>query len=141
MRRPDNLEYYLEIAKAVSKRSTCIRRKYGAVIVNNDEIIATGYNGAPRKEANCDDLGICYRVQNNIPNGQQYEKCRAVHAEQNALLSTSRRDAIDGIIYIYGYDCINNKEIEAIPCEICFPMIKNMGLKAYGNISGYKEVY
>lgn len=119
-------EYYLNIAKAVSQRSTCIRRQYGAVIVKNDEIIATGYNGSARGEANCCDVGTCWREENNIPHGQQYEKCVAVHAEQNALISAPRDKLIGSTIYIYGEE--NGETIQARPCEICNRMLINAGV-------------
>lgn len=119
-------EYYLNIAKAVAKRSTCIRRQYGAVIVKNDEIIATGYNGSARGEVNCCDVGTCWREENNIPHGQQYEKCVAVHAEQNALISAPRDKLIGSTIYIYGEE--NAETIQARPCEICNRMLINAGV-------------
>lgn len=119
--------YYLNIAKAVSKRSTCLRRQYGAIIVKNDEIIATGYNGAARGEPNCCDEGVCWREANGIPHGEQYEKCVAVHAEQNAIISAARRDMIGSTMYLYGQE--NGKAISATPCEICAKMIKNAGIK------------
>ena len=84
--------YYLGIAEAVLQRSTCLRRKYGAIIVKEDEIIATGYNGAPRGEENCSDCGFCYRESLGIPKGERYELCKSVHAEQNAIISAARRD-------------------------------------------------
>ena len=118
--------YYLEIAKSVSKRSTCIRRQYGAVIVKNDEIIATGYNGSPRGEINCCDTGECWREQNNIPSGQQYEKCVSVHAEQNAIISASRVDMLHATMYLAGFE--KGRLIKAIPCTICERMIKNAGI-------------
>lgn len=117
-------EYYLKIALQVAERSTCLRRQYGAVIVKNDEIIATGYNGAARGESNCCEIGICYRKQMNIPHGEQYEKCVAVHAEQNAIISASRRDMIGSIMYLAGID-IEKPE----PCLICSRMIKNAGIE------------
>lgn len=120
-------EYYLNIAKAVAQRSTCIRRQYGAVIVKNDEIIATGYNGSARGEENCCNIGTCWRERNNIPHGQQYEKCVAVHAEQNAIISAPRDKLIGSTIYIYGEE--NGKPIEARPCEICHRMIINAGIE------------
>ena len=94
MNRISKQDYYLGIAAAVARRSTCLRRQYGAVIVKNDEIVATGYNGAPRGEDNCCDVGECWRERNNIPHGEQYEKCVAVHAECNAIISASRRDML-----------------------------------------------
>lgn len=125
MRIPKN-QYYLNIAKAVAMRSTCLRRQYGAVIVKNDEIIATGYNGAPRGESNCCDVGLCYRESHNIPHGEQYEKCVAVHAEQNAIISSSRAEMIGSTMYLAGME--NGVEIEAVPCLICERLIKNAGI-------------
>ena len=91
MQRIGKEAYYLSIAAQVARRSTCLRRQYGAVIVNHDEIVATGYNGAPRGEPNCCDVGECYREAHGIPHGEQYEKCVAVHAECNAIISASRK--------------------------------------------------
>lgn len=125
--RPSKHAYYLNIAKAVAARSTCIRRQYGAIIVKDDEIIATGYNGAARGRVNCCDLGVCWREANQIPHGQQYEKCVAVHAEQNAIISAARRDMIGATLYLYGME--NGEEIEAKPCEICQRMIENAGIQ------------
>lgn len=125
-RMPKTL-YYLSIAKTVSKRSTCLRRQYGAIIVKNDEIIATGYNGSARGEPNCCDEGVCWREANGIPHGEQYEKCVAVHAEQNAIISAARRDMIGSTMYLYGQE--NGKAISATPCEICAKMIKNAGIE------------
>ncbi len=93
-KRTDKQNYYLDIADAVLERSTCLRRKYGAIIVRNDEIISTGYNGAPRGRKNCSDLGGCMREKLGIPSGQRYELCRSVHAEANAIISAPRRDMI-----------------------------------------------
>lgn len=130
MGRPSKTEYYLNIAADVSRRSTCIRRQYGAVIVKNDEIIATGYNGSPRGEDNCCDIGMCWREANNIPHGQQYEKCVAVHAEQNAIISAARRDMIGATLYLAGFE--NGKRIEhPKPCEMCRRAIRNAGLEFY----------
>ena len=104
MERVSKKDYYLDIAAAVAKRSTCLRRQYGAVIVKNDEIVATGYNGAPRGEDNCCDVGVCWREAHGIPHGEQYEKCVAVHAEQNAILSASRRDMMGSTLYLAGFE-------------------------------------
>lgn len=120
-------DYYLNIALAVAQRSTCIRRKYGAVIVQNDEIIATGYNGSARGEKNCCDTGECYRQMMNIPHGEQYEKCVAVHAEQNAIISAPREKMLFSVLYLIGVDHgveIHNPE----PCLICERMLKNAGI-------------
>ena len=110
--RKDKINYYLDIAASVSERSTCLRRHYGCVIVKNDEIISTGYNGAPRGRKNCDDLGFCYREQMDIPRGERYELCRSVHAEQNAIISASRNELIDADLYMVG---INAKTGEIEP--------------------------
>jgi dCMP deaminase len=101
-------EYYLGIAEAVAKDSTCNRRKYGAVIVKNNRIIATGYNGAPEKVMNCCDVQFCLREELHIPPGQRYELCRSVHAEQNALLTAAREDMLGSILYLVGIDVKTN---------------------------------
>lgn len=124
--------YYLKIAKVVSERSTCLRRQYGAVLVKNDEIIATGYNGSPRNEPNCcDNFDICPRV--HMPhNSGNYNDCHSVHAEQNALLSASRSETIGSILYLAGFEIDDNGnrvEIDnAEPCPICSRMLKNAGV-------------
>ena len=128
--------YYLNIAGEVAKRSTCIRRKYGCVIVKNDEIVSTGYNGAPRGMDNCTDLNYCLRETLNVPKGDRYELCRAVHAEQNALLSCSRSQSIGSIMYIVGIEP-NGTYSNSSPCKICAKMIINAGVvKVVGYING-----
>ena len=135
-------EYYLGIALVVSKRSTCLKRRYGCVIVKNDEIIATGYNGSPRGEENCCDKGICHRM--DIPhNSGNYSDCPSVHAEQNAMLSASRKDLIGATMYLSGEEFVSNndwdywQEVEdATPCPICERMIKNAGIVRIVNGSG-----
>ena len=124
--RPDKDSYYRGIAAEVAKRSTCIRRQYGAVIVKEDEIIATGYNGSPRGEDNCCDVGTCWREEHGVPHGEQYEKCVAVHAEMNAIISASRRDMIGSTMYLVGLE--NGRPIPAEPCLICRRLIKNAGI-------------
>lgn len=124
--RPTHDEYYLAIAAAVSRRSTCLRRQYGAVIVNNDEIIATGYNGAPRGCENCCDIGKCNR-EGHEHNDGNYGQCRSVHAEQNAIISASRREMIGATLYLAGFE--NGKAIAAQPCPICERLIINAGIK------------
>lgn len=128
--RPTKDEYYLNIARAIAARSTCLRRQYGAVIVNNDEIIATGYNGAPRGEANCCDTGLCRRDANLPPvdpmaakHGMQYDSCVAVHAEQNAIISAGRAEMQGATLYLASLDGKT-----AYPCNICNRMIKNAGI-------------
>lgn len=119
-------EYYLGIALAVAKRSTCLRRQYGAVIVKGDNIIATGYNGSARGEPNCCDVGECWRQANNIPHGEQYEKCVAVHAEDNAI-SQAGREAIGATLYLAGLE--DGRPIKAEPCMMCARKIKNARIK------------
>lgn len=133
-------EYYLNIAKAVAMRSTCLKRRYGAVIVKDDEIIATGYNGNPRGELNCFDIGQCKRL-NKPHNSGDYSDCKSVHAEQNAMISASRKEMIGSTLYLYGEQpmtiCIAPAShcyqkywvtINAKPCPICERMIKNAGI-------------
>lgn len=122
-------KYYLNIADAVLDRSTCLRRKYGAIIVKNDEILSTGYNGAPRGRVNCSELGYCNREQLNIPSGQRYELCRSVHAEANAIISASRRDMIGASIYLVGRDARTGELLhDAMSCSMCKRQIINAGI-------------
>lgn len=123
-------EYYLNIAKEVATRGTCLRRNYGAVIVKNDEIVATGYTGAPRGRINCNALGKCIRMEQKVPSGQRYELCRSVHAEQNAIISCSRDKMIGATLYLYGWDVENNSVKKfPKPCTLCERMIINAGIK------------
>lgn len=119
--------YYNFIAYAVSMRSTCLRRQYGCVIVKDDEIIATGYNGSPRGAVNCCDIKQCWREAHGIKHGEQYEKCQAVHAEQNAIISAPRDKLIGSTLYLFGRE--GDKIIESKPCEICSRLIQNAGIK------------
>lgn len=128
--RRDKQNYYLDIADAVLERSTCLRRKYGAIIVRNDEIISTGYNGAPRGRRNCSDLGGCTREVLRIPSGERYELCRSVHAEANAIISASRRDMIGATIYLVGRDAATNELLhDAMSCSMCKRQIINAGIE------------
>ena len=121
--------YYLDIADTVLKRSTCLRRKYGAIIVRNDEIISTGYNGAPRGRRNCSDLGGCMREKLHIPSGERYELCRSVHAEANAIISASRRDMIGATLYLVGRNARTNELLhDAMSCSMCKRQIINAGI-------------
>ncbi|MGN0966122.1 MAG: deoxycytidylate deaminase [Candidatus Coprovivens sp.] len=130
MERKDRINYYLDIAETVTERSTCIRRKWGAVIVKNDEIISTGYNGAPRGRKNCTDVGTCIREKLQVPRGERYELCRSVHAEQNAIISAARRDMIGATLYIVGVDPKTNEYVEkSMPCALCKREIINSGLE------------
>ncbi len=128
--RRDKMNYYLDIAQTVLKRGTCLRRNYGAIIVNNDEIIATGYTGAPRGRENCIDLGYCERSRRNVPRGQRYEICRSVHAEANAIISASRRDMIGADLYLVGEEYETRTLVEnANSCAMCKRMILNAGIE------------
>lgn len=127
--RTSKENYYLGIADAVLDRSTCMRRKYGAIIVRNDEIISTGYNGAPRGRRNCSDLGRCTRETLRIPSGERYELCRSVHAEANAIISASRRDMIGASIYLVGRDARTGELLhDAMSCSMCKRQIINAGI-------------
>ena len=130
MSRIDKHNYYLDIAQTVALRSTCLRKAYGAIIVKNDEIIATGYNGAPRGRKNCSDVGFCRREKLGIPRGERYELCRSVHAEANAIISASRRDMIDSTIYLVGIDPFSGEFVEgATSCSMCKRLVINAGIK------------
>lgn len=129
MERIDKVKYYLEIADTVSKRGTCLRRNYGAVIVKNDEIISTGYTGAPRGRKNCIDLGFCARQKLNIKSGEKYELCRSVHAEQNAVISAARKDTIGATMYMVGRDANTNEVLDYIDsCSMCKRVVINSGI-------------
>ena len=127
--RPDKDHYYLYIAREVARRSTCLRRLFGAVIVKNDQIISTGYAGAARGAVNCTDIGTCPRQQAGIPRGERYELCRSVHAEMNAIIHASRVDMIGSTLYLVGIDANDESVIEgAQPCQICSRLILNAGI-------------
>ena len=130
MERIDKNNYYLDIAETILERSTCIRRMFGAIVVKNDEIISTGFNGAPRGRKNCCDLNYCMREKLNIPRGERYELCRAVHAEQNAIISASRRDLIGSTLYLVGKEASSGEYIKnSNPCSLCKKMIINSGIE------------
>ena len=130
MDRISKENYYLDIAQTVLERATCLRRVYGAIIVKNDEIISTGYNGAPRGRANCVDMGYCSREAMQVPRGERYELCRSVHAEANAIISASRRDMVGGTIYLVGRDGRTGKLLpDATSCMMCRRMVINAGLE------------
>lgn len=129
MERISKENYYLDIAETVIGRATCLRRCYGAIIVKNDEIISTGYNGAPRGRKNCVDLGRCTREELNIPQGQRYELCRSVHAEANAIISAARRDMAGGTLYLAGRNAATGELLhDTDSCSMCKRMIINAGL-------------
>ena len=136
MVRPENgnriskIDIYLNCAEVFAYRSTCIKRKYGAVIVKDDVVISTGYNGAPRGRVNCNDLGYCIREKLNIPRGERYELCRSVHAEQNAIISVARKDCIGATLYMVGKDVKTGDYVEkSMPCAMCKRVIINSGVE------------
>ena len=130
MGRISKENYYLDIAETVIGRATCLRRCYGAIIVKNDEIISTGYNGAPRGRKNCVDLGRCARDAMNVPRGERYELCRSVHAEANAIISAARRDMVGGTLYLAGKDALTGEILsDATSCAMCRRLIINAGLE------------
>jgi len=129
MQRRDKNNYYLDIAESVSQRCTCLRRHYGAVIVKDDEIISTGYVGAPRGRKNCSDLNKCVREERKIARGERFELCRSVHAEANAIISASRKDMINSSIFLVGIEVSTGNYIEnANSCLMCKRLIINSGI-------------
>ena len=128
MRRDKN-NHYLDIAETISQRGTCLRRNFGSVIVKNDEIISTGYSGAPRGRINCTDAGRCTRVVFNIPRGTRYEMCRSVHAEANSIISSARKDMIGSTLFLVGIEVESGNIVEkACACTMCKRLIINAGI-------------
>ncbi len=129
MERVSKENYYLDIAQTVAERSTCLRRKFGAIIVKNDVIVSTGYNGAPRGRKNCNDLGFCYREKLGIPRGERYELCRSVHAEQNAIIAAPREQMLGATLYMA---CVTPEDGTLVPdcnsCMMCKRTILNAGI-------------
>jgi len=129
MNRRDKENYYLDIAETVLERSTCLRKHYGAIIVSNDEIVSTGYNGAPRGRSNCVDIDYCTRNAMNIPSGERYELCRAVHAEANAIISAKRADMFGATLYLVGKEAATGEYVaDTIPCSMCRRLIIDAGI-------------
>ena len=130
MNRVYKTNYYLDIAEAVAERGTCLRNNYGSVIVKNDEVISTGYTGAPRGRKNCLDLGFCMRKKCEMPSGKGYERCRSVHSEQNAIISASRNEMIGATLYLVGVNKRNGEYVnDNEPCSFCKRMLINAGVK------------
>ncbi|MGN0628922.1 MAG: deoxycytidylate deaminase [Oscillospiraceae bacterium] len=130
MERRDKINYYLDIAETVLERGTCLRRRYGAIIVKNDQIISTGYVGAPRGRKNCSDLGWCTREKLNVPRGERYELCRSVHAEANAIIHAARVDMIGSTLYLVGKEVSTGEYVKnANPCSMCKRQIINSGIE------------
>jgi dCMP deaminase len=129
MARISKDKYYLNIAQEVAERSTCLRRRYGAVIVQSDQIISTGYCGAPRGTENCIDINFCLREKRDAKRGEHYEWCRSVHAEQNAIIHSKRLDMLNAKLYLVGVDVKSNILMDdAEPCKLCKRMIINSGI-------------
>ena len=129
MARRDKTNYYLDIAETVLERGTCLRRSFGAIIVANDQIISTGYVGAPRGRVNCSDIGFCTREKLNVPRGERYELCRSVHAEANAIIHASRQEMLGSTLYLVGKERLTDEYVaNANPCAMCKRMIINAGI-------------
>ncbi len=128
-RRVSKTDTYLNCAEVFAYRSTCIKRKYGAVIVKDDAVISTGYNGAPRGKRNCCDIGHCPRIEKGLHQGQGYDICRAIHAEANALLNCSREQTLGADLYLTGVNPEDNTIHEAKPCPLCARMIIQAGIR------------
>ena len=130
MSRVSKHNYYLDIAQTVAERSTCLRKMYGAIIVKDDVIVSTGYNGAPRGRKNCSDISYCMRDKLNIPRGERYELCRSVHAEANAIIAASRERMLGATIYMV---CVDPKSGEVVggtsSCMMCKRQVINAGIK------------
>ncbi|MCK9351034.1 MAG: cytidine deaminase [Clostridiaceae bacterium] len=128
--RRDKINYYLDLAEVVSERATCIRRHYGAVIVKDDEVISTGYVGAPRGRANCNELGYCTRERLKVPRGERYELCRSVHAEANAIISAPRSAMLGSSLYLVGKEVATGEYVEnASSCAMCKRLVINAGIE------------
>ena len=129
LERVSKHNYYLDIAETVAERSTCLRKKYGAIIVKNDSIVSTGYNGAPRGRKNCTDLGVCMRDKLGIPRGERYELCRAVHTEANAIIAASREQMLGATLYMVGVDAKSGELLrDTNSCMMCKRMVINAGI-------------
>ncbi len=130
-KRPPKDKYYLDIARAIAQRSTCLRRKFGAVIVKEDQIVSCGYNGAPRGAPNCIDIGKCAREELKVPAGERYELCRAVHAEANSVINAARSgvSVLGGIMYLYGENTDGSISENLMPCQMCRRVIINSGIE------------
>ena len=130
LERRDKTNYYLDLAETVSQRGTCLRRRYGAVIVKNDEVISTGYVGAPRGRKNCTDVGMCIREKMKVPRGERYELCRSVHAEANAIISASRDKMIGSSLYLTGTEIGSGDYVKnSTCCSMCKRMVINAGIE------------
>jgi len=129
--RPSKYEYYLSIAKAIGQRSTCLRARFGAIIVKDDVIVSSGYVGAPRKVRDCLEIGICLKDMVGAPHGKGYDFCNSVHAEANAVINAARSGAsiLNGIMFMHGEDPKTGKPVEAMPCTFCRRLLINAGIQ------------
>ena len=129
-KRRDKHNYYLDIAETVLERGTCLRRNYGCIIVKNDEIVSSGYTGAPRGRKNCLDMGVCTREAMNIPRGERYEMCRSVHAEANAIIAASREQMLGSTLYLCGIDAKSGELVaDSCSCQMCKRLVINAGIE------------
>ena len=139
MDRISKENYYLDIAQTVAERSTCMRKKYGAIIVKNDVIISTGYNGSPRGRKNCNELQFCMREKLQIPSGERYELCRSVHAEANAIIAAPRDQMLGATLYMSCVDPSNHSLVMGTnSCMMCKRQVINAGI-AYVVVRDDKE--
>ena len=128
--RVSKINYYLDIAQTVSERSTCLRRRYGAIIVKNDVIVSTGYNGAPRGRKNCSDVGECIREKLSIPRGERYELCRSIHSEANAIIAAAREQMLGATLYMSCTDPASGSLVPGMcSCSMCKRQIINAGIE------------
>lgn len=131
MERVSKINYYLDIAQTVSERSTCLRRRFGAIIVKNDVIVSTGYNGTPRGRKNCSDIKSCFREELGIPRGERYELCRSVHAEANAIIAADREKMLGATLYM----CCTSPDDGSVfggtcSCMMCKRLVINAGISS-----------
>ncbi len=142
MERISKTWYYLNIAREVAGRGTCLRRNFGSVIVNDDRIISTGYTGAPRGTLNCVDIGACYREKMGVPNGERYDLCRSVHAEMNAIIQAAPYEMVGSTMYVVGIEAITNEVmLKFSPCRLCKGMIINAGISKVTTQDGEDEFF
>ena len=140
--RVSKINYYLDIAQTVAERSTCMRRNFGAIIVKDDVIVSTGYNGAPRGRQNCTDINYCIRDKLQIPRGERYELCRSVHAEANAIIAAARERTLGATLYMV---CVNPKDKSLYAgtssCMMCKRLIINAGIVRVVYKNGYPDEF
>ena len=129
MERKTKINYYLDIAQTVATRATCLRRHFGAIIVRNDVIVSTGYNGAPRGRQNCCDMGECLRDRMKIPRGERYELCRSVHAEANAIIAAPRESMLGADLFLCCLDPVSGEPVGGTTsCQMCKRLVINAGI-------------